>query len=308
MEQKPLTITAFPAKLSQGGPNDFYSNGDYWWPDPRKPDGLPYIQRDGESNPQNFSQHRLAVRTLRDCVAALAAAYKLTGDDRYVAKAVELLRVFFLDSQTRMNPNLEFAQAVPGVSPGRGIGIIDALHLIEVPPAIRAMEKSKAFPAPAAAALRLWFRNLAGWMTKSKNGQQEARAKNNHAVAFYLQLAVYADFIGDETMLAECRRQYKDVFVAKQMAANGSFPAELARTKPYGYSIFQLDNMVTLCQVLSRPAMTCGRWKCRTVAAFARPSPSCILFWPTSRNGPASPTFRLGTAGLRVNRASFSPG
>ncbi len=251
LKQVPVTITAFPAKLSQGGPNDFYSNGDYWWPDPAKPGGLPYIRRDGESNPGNFSQHRMAVKALRDSVTALAAAYKITGDDRYVSKAAELLRVFFLDEKTRMNPNLSFAQAIPGVSPGRGIGIIDALHLIEIPAAVRAIEKSKAFPAATNVGLRQWFRDLAEWMTTSKNGIEEANEKNNHAVAFYLQLAVYADFTGDEAKLALCRKQFKEVFVPKQMAPDGGFPLELARTKPYGYSIFQLDNMTLLCQVLS---------------------------------------------------------
>lgn len=251
LAQAPVSITAFPAKLSEGGPNDFYSNGDYWWPDPTKPNGLPYVRRDGETNPENFSQHRLVVKTLRDSVSALAAAYKVTGDDKYAVKAAELLRVFFLDAQLRMNPHLNFAQAVPGVSPGRGIGVIDALHLIEVPAAVKALERSPSFPPALAKDLRSWFRELAEWMVTSKNGKEEAAAKNNHAVAFYLQLAVYADFIGDQEKLAACRRQYKAVFVGKQMAVDGGFPLELARTKPYGYSIFQLDNMVLLCQVLS---------------------------------------------------------
>jgi hypothetical protein len=249
---EPVTITRFPARLSEGGLNDFYSNGDYWWPDPAKPDGLPYVQRDGESNPNNFAQHRLAVRDLRDAVAALGAAYAVTGEDRHAAQAVAFLRVFFLDPKTRMNPHLKYAQAIPGRSPGRGIGIIDALHLVEVPPAIQTMQKSPAFPPEAFAGLQQWFREFTDWMTTSKNGQEEANTKNNHAVAFYLQLAVYAQFIGDEAKLAQCRRQFKDVFVADQMAADGSFPRELSRTKPYGYSIFQLDNMATLCQVLSR--------------------------------------------------------
>ena len=139
------------------GPNDFYSNGDYWWPDPTKTDGLPYIQRDGQTNPENFNQHRLAVRQLRDAVAALGAAYKLTAEDRYAAKAAELLRVFFLDPATRMNPHLNYAQAIPGVSSGRGIGIIDTLHLIEIPPAIEAIQTSAAFPKETHAALKQWF-------------------------------------------------------------------------------------------------------------------------------------------------------
>ena len=251
LKQAPVSITAFPAKLSEGGSNDFYSNGDYWWPDPSKPNGLPYIKRDGETNPENFVAHRMAVKTLRDSVAALAAAYKITGEDRYVTKAAELLRAFFLDVKTRMNPNLNFAQAVPGVSPGRGIGIIDTLHIIEIPAAVKAIEKSKAFPPDMAKELRAWFGDIAEWMVTSKNGQEEASAKNNHSVAFHLQLAVFADFTGDEAKLALCRKQFKEVFVPKQMAADGSFPLELARTKPYGYSIFQLDNMTLLCQVLS---------------------------------------------------------
>lgn len=253
MGKEPVSITKFRTKLSEGGPNDFYSNGDYWWPDPAKPDGLPYVQRDGQSNPDNFSQHRLALRELRDAVAALGAAYKVTGEDRYAAKAAELLRVFFLDSKTRMTPHLNYAQAIPGVSPGRGIGIIDALHLIEVPPAIEAMATSPAFSPELLAGLRKWFGDLAEWMVTSKNGQDEAKTTNNHAVAYFLQLAVYAQFSGDAAKVAECRRQCKEVFIPKQMAPDGSFPRELARTKPYGYSIFQLDNMATLCQVLSTP-------------------------------------------------------
>lgn len=252
LETAPLTITKYIAKLSQGGPNDFYSNGDYWWPDPKKPDGLPYIQRDGQSNPDNFWQHRLAMRELRDAVAALGAAYRITGEDRYVVKAAELVRVFFLDPKTRMNPHMKYAQAIPGVSPGRGIGIIDSLHLAEVPLAVQALQKSQALPKKELAYLKQWFGDFAEWMTTSKHGQEEAAAKNNHAVAFFLQLAVYADFIGDEKKLAECRRQFKEVFVGKQMAIDGSFPQELKRTKPYAYSIFQLDNMASLCQVLSR--------------------------------------------------------
>lgn len=250
---QPVTITTFRTKLSDGGAHDFYSNGDYWWPDPTKPDGLPYIKRDGESNPNNFSHHRQAIRDLRDNVAALAAAYKITGDNRYVTKAVELLRVFFLEPSTRMNPHLQYAQAIPGKSPGRGIGIIDALHLAEVPPAITAMQSSPKLPPEALTGLKQWFTDLSTWMVTSSNGREEEATKNNHAVAYYLQLASFARFTGNAAQLVECRREFKEVFLPNQMATDGSFPLELKRTKPYAYSIFQLDNMATLCQVLSTP-------------------------------------------------------
>ena len=249
--QEPLTITKYPAPQSAGGPHDFYSNADYFWPDPDTPGGLPYVSRDGLSNPNNFSAHRQAMRKMRDAVAALAAAYKITGEERYAAKAATLLQVFFLDPQTRMDPNLQFAQAVPGASSGRSYGIIDGLHLVEVPPAIMVLEKSHSFSPGLLASLRQWFRELSDWMMTSTNGRTEAAAKNNHSVAFFLQIAVFARFSGDEAKLVECRRQFKEVFLPNQMAVDGSFPLELKRTKPYGYSIFQLDNLATLAQVIS---------------------------------------------------------
>ena len=250
----PITITAFQAEQSTGGRNDFFSMSDYAWPDPTKTNGLPYITRDGESYPGVFSAHRMAMRNLRDAVAALGAAYKITGDERYASKAAELLRVFFLVPETRMNPHLEYAQATLGRSPGRSYGIIDALHLAEIPPAITAMEKSPAFTPDLMAGLKQWFADLSQWMVTSKNGKDEAAAKNNHSVAFWLQIACFARLTGDEQRLTECRRQFKEVFLPRQMTNDGSFPLELKRTKPYGYSIFQLDNMAVLCQVLSTPA------------------------------------------------------
>lgn len=253
LKQESISITKFPAEHSSGGLNDFFSNADYFWPDPAKSNGLPFISRDGMSYPGVFTAHRMAMRDLRDSVAALGAAYKITQDDRYARKAAELLRVFFVDPATRMNPHLEYAQAVLGRSPGRSYGIIDALHLIEIPPAIAAMQKSPAFSPGLVASLKQWFSDLSDWMVTSKNGREEAAARNNHAVAFWLQIACFARFTGDEAKLAECRRQFKEVFVPNQMAVDGSFPQELKRTKPYGYSIFQLDNMATLCQVLTTP-------------------------------------------------------
>ena len=248
---EPLTITAFHPVLSTGGPHDYYSNGDYWWPNPKTTNGLPYIQRDGQTDPKNFNDDRDCLREMNSAVAALATAYKITGDDRYAAKAAKLLQVFFLDPATMMNPNLQHAQAIPGVSTGRGTGIIDTLHLIEVPRAIEAMEESLAFPPDEVAGLKKWFSDYVTWMTTSKNGNDEANSLNNHAVAFWLQVAVFAQFTGDQKDMDASREQFKKVFVPKQMAADGSFPRELARTKPYGYSTFQLGNMVTLCQVLS---------------------------------------------------------
>lgn len=250
---QPITITRKSSPLSRGTANDFYSNGDYWWPNPHTADGLPYVRRDGESNPDNFNDHRLAIRDLRDAVAALAAASKITSKPAYAEKAVALLEVFFVNPATRMNPHLSYAQAIPGVSEGRGIGIIDTLHLIEIPLAIEALKGFGLLPGASEVALKAWFKSYLDWMVTSSNGREEAQEKNNHAVAYWLQVAVFARFANDQSRVTEARHQFTEQFLGKQMAVDGSFPEELRRTKPYGYSIFQLENMAALCQILSTP-------------------------------------------------------
>lgn len=253
LDAVPLSITQFKSEYSEGGVNDFYSNGDYWWPDTHKENGLPFILKDGQSNPNNFNAHREVMRNLTQVVGDLASASVLTGEAKYALKAKEMLRFFFLDSKTKMNPSLQYAQAIPGITPGRGVGVIDSLHLIEIPVAIEILSHNPAFSQSIQVGLKDWFKTYLHWMLNSKNGLDESRAKNNHSVAFWLQVAVFAKFVGDDGAQQLAREQFKTKFMAEQMALDGSFPQELARTKPYGYSIFQLDNMAALCQVLSTP-------------------------------------------------------
>jgi len=254
----PVTIVKTASPLSPGNVNDYYSNGDYWWPNPASADGLPYVRRDGQSNPGNFNDHRLAVRALRDAVAALAAAALILKSDprapKYLEKMAQLLAVFFVHPNTRMNPHLQYAQAIPGVSQGRGIGIIDTLHLIEIPVALEAISGLPGLPMAVATGVQDWFRTYLQWLTSSANGQDEAKERNNHSVAYWLQVAVFARFTRDKARMAQVVEQFKRNFIGTQMALDGSFPEELKRTKPYAYSLFQLDNMAALCQVLSTPA------------------------------------------------------
>ena len=251
---EPPAITDHVATNSAGGLHDFYSQADYSWPNQTNATGLPYVNRDGESNPDTFTYHRLAMRQMKDAVAALAAAYALTGDDKYVSKATTLLKVFFLDEKTRMNPHLQYAQAVLGAFTGRSYGIIDTLHLAELPVAVRFLEKSPAFPAEVDQGLKQWFADYSHWITTADNGVKEMKAANNHSIACFVQLASFAKFTGDEQLLQLCRDRFKEVMFPRQMTNNGSFPLELARTKPYGYSIFQADNVATLCVLLSTPS------------------------------------------------------
>jgi len=251
LTSKPTAITDHVATNSAGGVHDFYSQADYAWPNPTNRTGLPYITRDGESNPATFTYHRMAMRNMKDAVAALTAAYALTGDDRYVTKATGLLRVFFLDAKTRMNPHLRYAQAVLGSSSGRAYGVIDTLHLAELPVAVSFLEKSAAFPREVDTGLKKWFADYSEWIITSTNGVKEMNNSNNHSIACFVQLASFAKFTGNEELMETCRQRFKEVLLPDQMTNNGSFPRELARTKPYGYSIFQADNVATLCVLLS---------------------------------------------------------
>lgn len=261
MKLEPPAITDSRATNSAGGPHDFFSQADYVWPNPTNKSGFPYVGRDGQTNPNNFEQHRMAMRHMKDAVAALAAAYALTGDDKYVSKATELLRVFFLDEKTRMNPNLQYAQAELGKSTGAAIGVIDTLHLAELPVAIRFLERSRAFDPAVDAGLKKWFADYIHWMTTSTNGVREMNAKNNHSIAYFVQLASFARFVDDQKNLELCRQRFKEMLLPRQMTNDGSFPLELKRTKPYGYSIFQADNVSILCVMLSAPSEDLWKFK-----------------------------------------------
>ena len=250
LSEKPITITASSSPRSAGGPHDFFSEADYWWPDPKDPNG-PYIQRDGMSNPDNFVEHRRALMKLSVQVPAQVAAWKLTKDKRYAQHAAMHLRAWFLDERTRMNPNLQYAQAIHGRVTGRGTGIIDTIHLVEVARALEAIEGAAALSASELQGIKQWFADYLQWMTTSKNGIEEREAKNNHGTCWVMQVAEFAHLTGNQELLAYCRGRFKTVLLPNQIAADGSFPQELRRTKPYGYSLFNLEAMAVVCQILS---------------------------------------------------------
>jgi hypothetical protein len=250
MKQKPETITDFFCPRSAGGRHDFYSEGDYWWPNPKDPNG-PYIQRDGETNPDNFVADRHVMIRFNNIVGDLAAAYIVTHDKKYVTQALKHLYAWFVDTATLMNPDLQYAQAIHGITKGRGIGIIDTIHLMEVAQAIHIFEESGLIPPHELAAIKSWFADYIRWLMTSKNGRDEMNAKNNHGTCWVMQVAAFAKVTHDTSVLNFCRNRYEQVLLPDQMAANGSFPKELARTKPYGYSLFNLDAMTTICQIVS---------------------------------------------------------
>lgn len=250
MSAEPVTVTSFIAERSAGTQHDFYSEGDYWWPDSLNPDG-PYVRRDGCTNPDNFVQHRHAMIRFSRIVGNLTSAYLLTGNKDYVAPALAHVRAWFIDDSTRMNPNLLYAQAIKGVATGRGIGIIDTIHLIEVVQSLMRLREAGLVPQDVDKGVSSWLTEYVDWLMTHPYGEKEMNATNNHGTCWAMQVAMFAKYIGNRDVMTLCADRFRNIFIVNQMAADGSFPQERARTKPYGYSLFNLDAMATLCQILS---------------------------------------------------------
>jgi len=250
LDSLPVTVTANVSERSEGSPHDFYSEGDYWWPNPENPDG-PYIRKDGQTNPENFVAHRLAMIRLSQIAGRETSAYLLTGDEKFAKAVGEHLNAWFIQPETKMNPSLNYAQAIKGRVTGRGIGIIDAIHLIEVARSVEILEANHALPPETIAGTKQWFSEFVNWLTTSEYGQDEMNTKNNHATCWVMQVGTFARLTNNEEVLDLCRNRFKNILLPNQMAENGSFPLELERTKPYGYSLFNLDAFTTAAEILS---------------------------------------------------------
>jgi len=250
LEEQPRTVTADQCDRSEGSRHDYYSEGDYWWPDPDDPDG-PYIRRDGETNPDLFYIHRYAMVRLSEIVGTLASAFLLSQDRCYLEHGLTHLAAWFVHPESRMNPNLLYGQAIKGRDSGRSIGIIDTLHLTEVARAAKILCADS--DQQMAKGIRYWFETYLEWINTHPYGQTEKIHPNNHGVCWSMQAAAFADFVGDDETLGWVRNQFKSVYLAEMMDDRGGFPAELARTKPYGYSLFVVDAMAGVAQIASTP-------------------------------------------------------
>jgi hypothetical protein len=183
---------------------------------------------------------------------ALVTAHTLTKDQKYAMQAQRHARAWFISRATRMTPALRFAQAIHGRSTGRGTGIIDTIHLVEVARALERLDGVRGWSRDDADLARRWFADYLEWLTTDEHGKEERDATNNHATAWVLQVAAFAHYTGNEPLMRDCRQRFKTALL-EQMAADGSFPRELGRTKPDGYSVFNLEAMATIAQILSTP-------------------------------------------------------
>ncbi len=244
----PWSVTNHRPNGVPAGPHDYYSEGPYWWPNPKDPHG-PYIRKDGRRNPERFMGNRNDLGSFCTALLALAMGASWLGDKRYAAHAGLVLSVWCVDPQTRMNPNLEFGQAVRGVNTGRGTGIIDTVALIHAAQGVALLAGGDLLEGRVRDGVERWFGDYLHWMTTSAKGLDEKKSVNNHATWWTAQAASYASLIGDRTAQQMAWEHYRSYLLPSEIRPDGSCPREEERTNSLSYSAYNLDAFSVLCRV-----------------------------------------------------------
>lgn len=246
-----LSVMQKEKTAASGDKHDYLSLSRYFWPDPSKPNGLPYISRDGVSNPELEELDRPKLARMSSRVTILSLAWYFSGDEKYAQRAAEQLRVWFLNKDTRMNPNLNYAQIVPGLYNGKGrcYGVIDAYSFVEMLDAVQLLEHSKSFTQKDSKALKTWFSQFLNWILTSDQGKEEGNQLNNHATAHDVQVIAYAKYVDNKKVLEEYLNQFYQKRMLSQIEPDGKQPYELRRTLAFGYSQYNLAHILDVFQI-----------------------------------------------------------
>lgn len=265
---KPLTVMSKDYIPSSGSKHDYVSLARYAWPDQTKPNGLPYIMRDGISNPElnRFDRNKLSDMT--GAIYRLSLAYYFSENEKYAKKATELIHIWFLDKTTRMNPNLRYAQHIPGDADGRCYGVIDAYSFVEMLDGVQLLEKSKSFTAKDSKKLKTWFSHFLKWLLSHPQAIEESNQKNNHAIAYDVQVAAYSLYTGNRKVFCDVLAYFPKRRIATQIASDGSQPHELRRTLAFGYSQYNLHHIIDLMLMVKHQGLDFRKYGIRDEHSF----------------------------------------
>ena len=259
MKKGPWSVTFNTGKSISGDPHDYYSEAPYWWPDPDDPDA-PYIRKDGLRYPGRFTEHKESLAEMTIAVSVLSLAGHYLEEPSYSLRAAEFLRIWFIDEQTKMNPNLNYAQAIPNKSPGRCFGIIDTHNWTKWFDALELLSKSGQWLKNDQDKLRRWFADYLEWMLESENGREEKMRRNNHATWWTAQTAAVAGYTGRSDLIPMLENHARHFLVGTQIDADGRCPEEEARTRSYDYALFNLEAFGFLSRIFERYDIDLWEW------------------------------------------------
>ena len=265
---KPLTVMSKDYIPSSGSKHDYVSLARYAWPDQTKPNGLPYMMRDGISNPELNKFDRNKLSDMTGAIYRLSLAYYFSEDEKYAKKATELIHIWFLDKTTRMNPNLRYAQHIPGEADGRCYGVIDAYSFVEMLDGVQLLEKSKSFTAKDSKKLKVWFSHFLKWLLSHPQAIEESDQKNNHAIAYDVQVAAYSLYTGNRKVFSDVLAYFPKRRIATQIAPDGSQPHELRRTLAFGYSQYNLHHIIDLMLMVKHQGLDFHKYGIRDEHSF----------------------------------------
>jgi len=268
----PFSVTDKKRTPPGGDKHDYLSMGPYWWPDSTKPDGLPYIRRDGEVNPETHGEYvdTDSKNKLFMNVETLGWAFFFSGERKYAEKALQLLETWFITPGTKMNPNLNFAQGIPGICDGRGIGIIDWAGINKIISTIQILDSRGFLPDETKTSLFQWFEEYHNWLTTHDYGKFEDDYFNNHGTWYDVQVTGIELMLG-KTESAKTRLETaKKKRIATQIKPDGSQPHELSRTKSLGYSTMNLRGFMHLANLGKKTGV--NLWNFETVDGHSIPN------------------------------------
>ncbi len=275
-----------------GDPHDYVSFARYYWPDPAKPDGLPYVSRDGKHNHAQVARgDRHRIGDFCETVEKLAAAWHVKHDEAAARRAGEWLRAWFITPATRMNPHLEYAQVRLGHKQNRGnaAGMLDSRGFANVIDALRLLDDSPALTPAEKTAVREWFTAFLGWFTSAKIALEERAAKNNHGSWYFAQAIPIARYVGRDDLALTLVGEAQSL-LAHQIQPDGSQPEEIRRVDGLGYSRFNLEALALVARHASGLGIDLWNYTApngaslRQALDFLRPYNQAPEKWPHTQN------------------------
>jgi len=261
LKMKPVSVMGKQFTPVSGNKHDYMSQAPYFWYDSTKPNGLPYMRKDGVRNPEIYKiTDRTYLGDLENATRTLSLTWYITGEEKYADRSAALLRTWFLNEDTKMNPHLEYGQAIPGVNTGRGIGLIETIALMGIADAASLLQGSGSWTGSDHTALQKWYSQFLNWMLTSKNGREEHAAKNNHGTWYYAQVIDFSLFTGDVDKAKRLAQESKER-LDSQLTKEGKQPLELERTDALGYSTMNLRGWFTVATLAGKTGVDLWTWQ-----------------------------------------------